>query len=120
MKHVNVALFVPHAGCPHTCIFCDQRAISGRAAPLTAADIAAACRTAAACPHDPENSEIAFFGGIKNARFKKQVKPGDVLNLRCEITSMRGPIGFGKCVARVDGKVAAMAEISFVIGEDKE
>ncbi len=63
MKHVNIALFVPHAGCPHTCIFCDQRAISGRAAPLTAADIAAACRTAAACPHDPENSEIAFFGG---------------------------------------------------------
>ena len=69
---------------------------------------------------EQNKGKIAFFGGIKNARFKKQVKPGDVLNLRCEITSMRGPVGFGKCVARVDGKVAAMAEISFVIGEDKE
>ena len=63
MKHVNVALFVPHLGCPHTCIFCDQRAISGQSAPITAASIASACQTAAACPHEKENSEIAFFGG---------------------------------------------------------
>ncbi len=63
MKHVNVSLFVPHAGCPHRCVFCDQKAISGASAPITRAQIEAACRTAAACPHDPENSEIAFFGG---------------------------------------------------------
>lgn len=65
----------------------------------------------------PENEgKIAFFGAIKSARFKKQVKPGDVLVVRTEITSMRGPVGFGKGVATVDGKVAATAEISFVIG----
>ncbi|MBQ7688883.1 MAG: radical SAM protein [Clostridia bacterium] len=63
MKHINVALFVPHAGCSHRCIFCDQRAISGQTRPLTAADIVDACETAAKCPHDRENSEIAFFGG---------------------------------------------------------
>ena len=63
MKHVNVSLFVPHAGCPHRCVFCDQKAISGASAPITRAQIEAACRTAAACPPDPENSEIAFFGG---------------------------------------------------------
>jgi 3-hydroxyacyl-[acyl-carrier-protein] dehydratase len=65
--------------------------------------------------------KIAFFGGIKNARFRKQVKPGDVLHLRCEITGRRGPLGFGKAVATVDGKVACQAEISFAIGsaEDK-
>lgn len=63
MRHVNVALFVPHLGCPHTCVFCDQRAISGRAAPITREEIVRACRIAAACPHDRENSEIAFFGG---------------------------------------------------------
>ena len=61
--------------------------------------------------------KIAFFGGIKNARFRQQVRPGDVLNLRCEITERKGPVGFGKAVAKVGDKVAAQAEISFVIGE---
>ncbi len=63
MKHVSVALFVPHLGCPHTCVFCNQRAISGQTAPLTKEAIAAACETARACPHDVNDSEIAFFGG---------------------------------------------------------
>ena len=64
--------------------------------------------------------KIAFFGGIKNARFRKQVKPGDVLHLRCEITGRRGPLGFGKAVATVDGKVACQAEISFAIGNKED
>ena len=34
----------------------------------------------------PENKgKLAFFGGIKNARFKRQVVPGDVLELRWSI-----------------------------------
>ncbi|MCC8123449.1 MAG: 3-hydroxyacyl-ACP dehydratase FabZ [Oscillospiraceae bacterium] len=61
--------------------------------------------------------KIAFFGGIKNARFKKQVVPGDVLELRCELTAQRGPVGFGTGVARVDGKIAAQGEITFAIGK---
>ncbi|MBQ9872086.1 MAG: 3-hydroxyacyl-ACP dehydratase FabZ [Eubacterium sp.] len=61
--------------------------------------------------------KIAFFGGIKNARFRRQVRPGDVLTLRCEITSRKGPVGFGKAVAKVGDEVAAQAEISFVIGQ---
>ena len=63
MKHVNVALFVPHLGCPHTCVFCNQRTISGQTQPLTPERIRAACETARACEHDVANSEIAFFGG---------------------------------------------------------
>ena len=67
---------------------------------------------------EPENkSKIAFFGGIKNARFKKQVVPGDVIELYCELTERRGPVGFGKAVAKVDGKVAAQAEISFAVSD---
>ena len=66
---------------------------------------------------DEFKGKIAFFGGIKNARFRQQVRPGDVLNLRCEITERKGPVGFGKAVAKVGDKVAAQAEISFVIGE---
>ena len=65
----------------------------------------------------PENKgKLAFFGGIKNARFKKQVRPGDVLELSCELIERRGPIGFGKAVAKVDGKVAAQGELTYAIG----
>lgn len=63
MRHVNVALFVPHRGCPHACAFCNQRTISGHTAPLTPEAVRAACETARACPHDVNNSEVAFFGG---------------------------------------------------------
>ena len=54
---------------------------------------------------EENKGKIAFFGGIKNARFKRQVTPGDVLELTCELTARRGPIGNGKAVATVDGKV---------------
>ena len=42
--------------------------------------------------------------------------PGDKLRLECEIIKKKGPIGVGKAVATVDGKVAAMAELTFVAG----
>ena len=65
----------------------------------------------------PENKgKLAFFGGIKNARFKKQVRPGDVLELSCELIERRGPVCFGKAVAKVDGKVAAQGELTFAVG----
>lgn len=64
----------------------------------------------------PENKgKIAFFGGVKSARFRTQVVPGDVLMLSCELTALRGSVGFGKAVATVDGKIAAEAELSFVL-----
>ena len=64
----------------------------------------------------PENrGKLALFGGVTSARFKKQVVPGDVLQLRCELTRQVGPVGFGTAVARVDGKIAAQAELTFAI-----
>ena len=66
---------------------------------------------------EPEHKgKLVLFGGIKNARFKKQVVPGDVLELHCELTARRGPVGFGKAVATVDGQIAAIAELTFAIG----
>lgn len=66
----------------------------------------------------PENrGKLAFFGGIKNARFKRQVTPGDVLELHCELTERRGPVGFGKAVARVNGAVAAQGELTFAVAD---
>ncbi len=64
----------------------------------------------------PENKgRIALFGGIRNARFRRQVTPGDVLEMECSITAMHGPVGMGKAVANVDGKVAVTAELTFAI-----
>lgn len=64
---------------------------------------------------EENKGKLVFFGGIKNARFKKKVVPGDVLTMRCELTARKGPIGFGKAEALVDGKVAASAELTFAI-----
>ena len=64
---------------------------------------------------EENKGKIAFFGGIKSARFKRQVVPGDVLELHCEITMRKGPIGIGRATAYVDGKVAVSAELTFAI-----
>lgn len=60
--------------------------------------------------------KTAYFGAINSAKFKKKVVPGDKLKLECEIIKKKGPIGVGKAVATVDGKVAAMAELTFIAG----
>ena len=64
---------------------------------------------------EENKGKIALFGGIRNARFRKQVVPGDVLELSCEITSRRGPVGIGQATATVNGKVAVIAELTFAI-----
>ncbi len=60
--------------------------------------------------------KTAFFGGIRNARFRQSVYPGDVIELECEMTGRKGPFGFGKAIATVNGKTAVSAELSFAIG----
>lgn len=65
---------------------------------------------------EENKGKIAFFGGIKNARFKKQVVPGDRVELSCELVTMKDHLGIGRAVAAVDGKVAVTAELSFAIG----
>ena len=66
----------------------------------------------------PENKgKLALFGGIKNARFKRQVVPGDVLELKCTLTKRKGPVGIGEAVATVDGEIAATAELIFAIAD---
>ncbi len=67
MKKVTVPFFISHQGCPNTCVFCDQRTISGSLGPLpTAEEILAKIdtwrRTAGERP-----LEVAFFGGTFTA-----------------------------------------------------
>lgn len=65
MKHINIALFVVHKGCPHMCSFCNQRSISGSQKDITAADVHSAAKTAIESLTEKEaaGGEIAFFGG---------------------------------------------------------
>ncbi len=64
---------------------------------------------------EENKGKIALFGGIKNAKFKRQVIPGDVLELNCEITARKGPVGIGKATAIVNGEVAVVADLTFAI-----
>jgi Histone acetyltransferase len=63
-KHSNIAIFIPHNGCPHRCAFCNQRTISGAVSQPKAEDVRKAVNTALSSPHFyGANAEIAFFGG---------------------------------------------------------
>ena len=58
-----------------------------------------------------QDDEIYFFVGIDKARFKRQVVPGDQLTFEIELITQKRDIGKFKAVAKVDGQVAAEAEI---------
>lgn len=59
----------------------------------------------------PDDKSVYLFAGIDSARFKRPVVPGDQLLI--EVTAGRSIRGIGRFsgVARVDGRVAAEAEL---------
>lgn len=63
MKHKNIAIFVPHAGCPHKCSFCDQNTITSQGSLPRGEDVARICEQAFSQIGDLTETEIAFFGG---------------------------------------------------------
>ena len=63
MRHANIAVFIPDLGCPHRCVFCNQKTISGAKHAATAREIDAAVQTAVRSGIDPQTAELAFFGG---------------------------------------------------------
>ena len=58
-----IPVFVPHLGCPHACVFCNQRRISGSERPATAEDVICAVEKAAALPYSGAKRQLAFYGG---------------------------------------------------------
>lgn len=64
---------------------------------------------------EENEGKLVFFAGIKNAKFKRPVYPGDTLQLECRLEKLRGNIGFAKAVAKVDGNICTTAEIIFSI-----
>jgi 3-hydroxyacyl-[acyl-carrier-protein] dehydratase len=60
--------------------------------------------------------KIAYFTGVKNAKFRKSVVPGDRLELKCTMTKVKGVFGFGRAEAYVGKDLVCEADISFAIG----
>lgn len=66
---------------------------------------------------EENKGKIAYFGGIKKAKFKRKVIPGDTLRLETKITKSRGSIGYGTARAYVGEEIAVEAELTFAVGE---
>jgi 3-hydroxyacyl-[acyl-carrier-protein] dehydratase len=59
--------------------------------------------------------KLPLFGGIDKARFRRQVVPGDTLELSVQLDQLGASAGRGHGTATVSGKVACQASMLFVI-----
>ena len=63
IKHSNIPIFLPELSCPHQCVFCNQRKISGRTNIPEPHDISTIVEKHLKTMNDEREIEIAFFGG---------------------------------------------------------
>jgi 3-hydroxyacyl-[acyl-carrier-protein] dehydratase len=64
----------------------------------------------------PENrGRLVLFAGIDDVRFKRIVRPGEVLDLVCDVEAVRGPVGKGKVRASVAGELAVRGTLTFAV-----
>ena len=62
-KHVNIPIFVPHMGCPHACVFCNQKTISGHDKPDFTKVKDEIENALSSVDTSRQEAQIAFFGG---------------------------------------------------------
>ncbi len=67
---------------------------------------------------EENKGKLGVFTGISNFKFRKQVVPGDTLELTAELVTYRHGMGKANVEATVDGKTAAKGEISFAVIEN--
>lgn len=65
--------------------------------------------------HEDYKGMTPLFRGIEKAKFKKQVRPGDILELQIELVEKKGNFGFAKAKALVDNEICCHCELSFFI-----
>ena len=58
-----IPVFVPHLGCPHRCVFCDQRRISGALRPARPEDVVRAIEEGLSRLKPGTVPTLAFYGG---------------------------------------------------------
>lgn len=61
--------------------------------------------------------KLPLFGGIESCRFRRQVVPGDTLELEIEMGRLSARAGRGTGKATINGEVACQAELLFVIAD---
>ncbi|HYE80530.1 MAG TPA: radical SAM protein [Clostridia bacterium] len=93
-KHYIIPMFVPHKGCPHDCIFCNQKKITGQVGEVTAEEVKAKIEEyLATIPAEDSHIEVAFYGGSFTAiplAYQKElleaafgyIKEGRIKNIR--------------------------------------
>jgi UDP-3-O-[3-hydroxymyristoyl] N-acetylglucosamine deacetylase/3-hydroxyacyl-[acyl-carrier-protein] dehydratase len=59
--------------------------------------------------------KVAYFMSANDVKWRKPVKPGDVLEIDIEMTKARGKIGRAKGICRVAGEVVSEAEVVFMV-----
>jgi len=68
----------------------------------------------------PENRErLIFFMGMERVRYKRPVRPGDVVVIEATVRRLRSRMGLLRGIARVNGKVAVVGTMTFALGEPK-
>jgi 3-hydroxyacyl-[acyl-carrier-protein] dehydratase len=66
----------------------------------------------------PENRErLIYFMGIDRVRYRRQVRPGDVVVIEATVKRLRSRMGVLRGVGRVDGKVVICGTMTFALGE---
>ena len=58
-----------------------------------------------------------YFTSLNNVKFKKPVKPGDKIELCCQLVKSRPPFYFVNGKGKVDGKLCFSGEFSFAVVE---
>ena len=65
---------------------------------------------------DPRYAQkLPLFGGVEEVRFRRMVKPGDVLELAVDIERLSGRGGWGRGVATVGGAECCRARLLFAL-----
>ncbi len=64
LRKINIPIFVSHRGCPHDCVFCNQKHITGKSGSVTPQQADKIIKQAVSTiDFDKASAEIAFFGG---------------------------------------------------------
>ncbi|AMC94386.1 beta-hydroxyacyl-ACP dehydratase [Erysipelothrix larvae] len=61
--------------------------------------------------------KLAYFVGIDQFKFKKQVMPGDTLELQVELIKLKSIMGIAQASALVNGEVCAYGTLKFAISD---
>ncbi|MHB1210226.1 MAG: 3-hydroxyacyl-ACP dehydratase FabZ [Acidimicrobiales bacterium] len=77
----------------------------------------AQCGAVAVLADERFSGRLPLFGGVENARFRRQVVPGDTVLLECEMTQLSARGGKGHGRATVEGKVAVESQLLFILAD---